>query len=54
MTSGGDVHKVIDEPKLGREGVGFNRRLKDIHDFVTTLRNGEGQIMFHGEMRKIQ
>ena len=54
MTSGGDVHKVIDEPKLGRAGVGFSRRLKDIHDFVTALRNGEGQIMFHGEMRKIQ
>lgn len=54
MTSGGDVHKVIDEPKLGRAGVGFDRRLKDIHDFVTALKNGEGQIMFHGEMRKIQ
>jgi hypothetical protein len=54
MTSGGDVHKVIDEPKLGRAGVGFERRLKDIHDFVNALKNGEGQIMFHGEMRKIQ
>ena len=54
MTSGGDVHKVIDEPKLGRAGVGFERRLKDIHYFVNALKNGEGQIMFHGEMRKIQ
>lgn len=54
MTSGGDIHKVIDETKLGRAGVGFNRRLKDIHDFVTSLKNGEGHIMFHGEMRKIQ
>lgn len=54
MTSGGDVHKVIDEPKLGQAGVGFKRRLKDINDFVAALKNGEGQIMFHGEMRKIQ
>ena len=54
MTSGGDVHKVIDEPKLGRAGVGFERRLKSINDFVAALKNGEGQIMFHGEMRKIQ
>lgn len=54
MTSGGDVHKVIDEPKLGRAGVGFDRRLGDIHDFVKALKNGEGHIMFHGEMRKIQ
>ena len=54
MTSGGDVHRVIDEPKLGRAGVGFERRLKDGKDFVNALKNGEGQIMFHGEMRKIQ
>lgn len=54
MTSGGDVHKVIDEPKLGRAGVGFERRLTDINDFVASLKNGEGQIMFHGEMRKAQ
>ena len=54
MTSGGDVHKVIDEPKLGRAGVGFEKRLKDINDFVSSLKKGEGQIMFHGEMRKIQ
>lgn len=54
MTSGGDVHKVIDEPKLGRAGVGFDRRLKDINDFVTSLKNGKGQIMFHGEMRNLQ
>lgn len=54
MTSGGDVHKVQDEPKLGLAGVGFERRLSDIKDFVNALKNGEGQIMFHGEMRKIQ
>ena len=54
MTSGGDVHKVQDEPKLGLAGVGFERRLSDIRDFVNALKNGEGQIMFHGEMRKIQ
>lgn len=54
MTSGGDVHRVIDEPKLGRAGVGFERRLRDINDFVTALKNGKGHIMFHGEMRKIQ
>ena len=54
MTSGGDVHKVIDEPKIGRAGVGFKRRLNDTKDFVNALKNREGQIMFHGEMRKIE
>lgn len=54
MTSGGDVHRVIGEPKLGQAGIAFPRRLKDIHDFVTALKNGEGQIMYHGEMRKIR
>lgn len=53
MTSGGDVHKVENEPKLGKAGVGLNRRLKDIHDFVYALKNGEGHIMFNGEMRKL-
>lgn len=54
MTSGGDVHKVENEPKLGRAGIGFERRLKDIHDFVQAIKNREGQIMFHGEMRTIE
>ena len=53
MTSGGDVHKVVDEPKLGRAGVGFDRRLKDIHDFVNALKKGQSQLMFNGEMRNL-
>ena len=54
MTSGGDVHKVENEPKLGRAGMGFDRRLKDIHDFVQAIKNSEGTLMFHGEMRTIR
>lgn len=54
MTSGGDVHHGMADPKLGQAGMIFDRRLKDIHDFVSALKNNEGQIMFHGEKRKIQ
>lgn len=49
MTSGGDVHAVVNEPKIGRAGIGFKRRLKDINEFVTALKNGEGQMIVQGE-----
>lgn len=53
MTSGGDVHQVENELKLGKAGIGFERRLKDSADFVHAIKNGEGHIMFNGEMRNI-
>ena len=51
MTSGGDVHKV-DDKKLGLAGMGFERRLNDIHDFINALKAGEGHLIIHGEVRK--
>lgn len=53
MTSGGDVHKVNDEPKIGQAGMWFDRRLANAHAFVSALKNGDGQIVFAGEKRKI-
>lgn len=51
MTSGGDVHQAWGCAELGPAGIGFQRRIKDISDFVNALKHGEGHIMFHGEMR---
>lgn len=52
MTSGGDVHQAENDEKLGLAGMGFERRLKDIHDFVVALKNEEGHIIINGEMRE--
>lgn len=49
MTSGGDVH-IASDVNIGRAGIGFERRLKNISDFVTALKNGEGHILFDGKM----
>ena len=51
MTSGGDVHHAEIDDKLGMAGMAFERRLKDIHDFVDALKNGEGNLIIHGKVR---
>ena len=51
MTSGSDTHSVVENEKIGKAGICFQRRLKDSADFVEALKNGEGHILFHGKMR---
>jgi len=49
MTSGGDVH-IASDINIGKAGMAFDRRLKDITDFVKALKQGEGHVMYAGEM----
>ncbi len=49
MSSGGDVHELDSDQRISEAGFAFDRRLKDIHDFVNAFKNNEGSILIHGE-----
>lgn len=49
LCSGGDVHELDSDERISQAGLAFERRLKDIHDFVDAFKNNEGYILIHGE-----
>ena len=54
MSSGGDVHELDSDERISQAGYAFDRRLKDIYDFVNAVKNREGSILIHGKKQTVK
>lgn len=54
MSSGGDVHELDSDERISQAGFAFERRIKNISDFVNAVKNREGSILIHGKRHSLK